>query len=180
MRHSPGRRIPQPEFSAEDQGRFATFIHGNEENLDKPDPPSHFRGLKNGAGHESRLMTTAGRERYHHQASVAAIFSTGDGQLDWWRNSPSHHRRNTRENYILGIKDLILVPTRFECLGLLRQGVRFNSLVPNIYHDRAWLSIVKRPESTDSAVGNIAVVTPGTSNLTVAKEAFLGSHPLGN
>jgi len=34
--------------------------------------------------------------------------------------------------YIPGIKDLILVPTRFECLGLLRQGARFNSLVPNI------------------------------------------------
>ncbi len=35
--------------------------------------------------------------------------------------------------YIPGIKDLILVPTRFERLGLLHQGVRFNSLVPNIY-----------------------------------------------
>jgi len=36
-----------------------------------------------------------------------------------------------RPNYIPSIKDLILVSSRFECLGLLRQGVRFNSLVPN-------------------------------------------------
>jgi len=35
--------------------------------------------------------------------------------------------------YIPGIKGLILVPTRFERLGLLHQEVRFNSLVPNIY-----------------------------------------------
>lgn len=47
-------------------------------------------------------------------------------------------------------------------------------------HDRSWLSIVKRPESTDSAVGNIAVVAPGTSNLMVVKEAFLVAQPLGN
>jgi hypothetical protein len=35
--------------------------------------------------------------------------------------------------YIPGIKDRILVPTRFEGLGFHHQGVRFNSLVPNIY-----------------------------------------------
>ena len=34
--------------------------------------------------------------------------------------------------YLPGIKDLTLAPTRFECLGLLHQGVCFNSLVPYI------------------------------------------------
>lgn len=48
------------------------------------------------------------------------------------------------------------------------------------YHYRSRLSIVKRPESTDSAVGNIAVVAAGTPNLTVAKEVFLVAQALGN
>ena len=37
-----------------------------------------------------------------------------------------------KATYILGIKDLILAPIRFECHNPLDQGVRFNSLVPNI------------------------------------------------
>jgi hypothetical protein len=48
------------------------------------------------------------------------------------------------------------------------------------YHYRSRLSIAKRPESTGSAVGNIAVVAAGTSNLTVAKEAFLVAQALSN
>ena len=56
------------------------------------------------------------------------------GKFSWTKFLPWSIFALSLGNHLPGSKDLIRVPTRFECLGLLHQGVRFNSLVPNIWY----------------------------------------------
>lgn len=49
-----------------------------------------------------------------------------------------------------------------------------------VYHPRSRLSIVKREDPNSVALGKIAVVAAGTSDLPVAEESFLVAKALGN
>jgi len=78
------------------------------------------------------MKSAVRRARIRDFACLVAIGLNGCGLVDCRISDNGLLRKITIFLYVPGIKDMILVPPTFERLGLLHQGVRFNSLVPNI------------------------------------------------